>query len=192
MSTKENLATVKILKFDPSTDKSPRYETYKVPYEGRTVLDVLEAVYRDFDRGLAFRYGCEGKHDSRCGACAVDVNGVSALACRKISEKEMVIEPHAKFEILKDLVVNFNEVKKDASIRVPSVRISIDREKCIKCADCVDICPVRVYEAKKGEIKVSDAEFCCGDTCNQCVTFCQAGAITVAALCESFDMENKE
>jgi NAD-dependent dihydropyrimidine dehydrogenase PreA subunit len=88
-------------------------------------------------------------------------------------------------------VVNFNEVKKDATPRVPSVRIAIDPDKCIKCADCVDICPVGVYEAKKGMIEVSDAEFCCGDTCNQCVTFCQAGAITVAALCESFDMENK-
>lgn len=192
MSTKENLATVKILKFDPLIDKTPRYEIFHVPYEGRTVLNVLEAVYRDFDRELAFRYGCEGKHDSRCGACAVVVNGVSALACRKISEKEMVIEPHAKFEILKDLVVNFHKVKKEPTKKVPSVRIAIDPEKCIKCADCVDICPVGVYEAKKGEIEVSDAEFCCGDTCHQCVTFCQAGAITVAALHESFDMEKKE
>jgi len=181
MSTNENLGSVKIFKFDPAIDKTPRYETFKVPYEGRTVLNVLETVYRDFDGELAFRYGCEGKHDSRCGACAVEVNGVSALACRKISEKEMVIEPHAKFEILKDLVVNFNAVKKSASKKIPSVRIAIDPEKCTKCADCIDICPVGVYEPKKGEIVVSGAEFCCGDTCSQCVTFCQAGAITVAA-----------
>jgi formate hydrogenlyase subunit 6/NADH:ubiquinone oxidoreductase subunit I len=120
------------------------------------------------------------------------VNGVSALACRKISEKEMVIEPHAKFEILKDLVVNFNEVKKEPSQKVPSVRIAIDAEKCIKCADCVEICPVGVYEAKKGNIEVSDVEFCCGDTCHQCVTFCQADAITVTAIHESFNMDNKK
>ena len=182
MPTNQKLASVKIFKFDPAVDKTPRYETFKVPYEGRTVLNVLESVYRDFDRALAFRFGCEGKHDSRCGVCAVDVNGVSALACRKISEKEMVIEPHAKFEILKDLVVNFNEVKKDRPKRAPSVRINIDPEKCIKCADCIDICPVGVYEAQKGEIEVSGAEFCCGDTCNQCVTFCQASAITVSAV----------
>ena len=180
MPTKENLASVRIFKFDPAIDKAPRYETFKVPYEGRTVLNVLETVYRDFDRELAFRYGCEGKHDSRCGACAVELNGVPALACRKISEKEMVIGPHPKFEILKDLVVNFNEVKKDTPKKAPSVKISIDPEKCIKCADCVDICPVGVYEAKKGEIGVSGAEFCCGDSCHQCVTFCQTGAITVA------------
>jgi succinate dehydrogenase/fumarate reductase-like Fe-S protein len=184
MQTRENLASVKIFKFDPAIDKTPRYETFRVPYEGRTVLNVLEAVYRDFDRELAFRYGCQGKHDSRCGACAVDVNGVSALACRKISEKEMVIEPHAKFEILKDLVVNFNEDKKDPLKKIPSVRIAVDPEKCIKCADCVDICPVGVYKANKGEIEASGAEFCCGDTCNQCVTFCQASAITVASVHE--------
>lgn len=177
----ENLASVRIFKFDPAIDKTPRYETFEVPYEGRTVLNVLEAIYRKFDPELAFRYGCEGKHDSRCGACAIEVNGVSALACRKISEQEMVIEPHAKFEILKDLVVNFNAVRKDPPKKVPSVKISIDPEKCIKCADCVDICPVGVYEIKEGEIEVSGAEFCCGDTCNQCLTFCQAGAITAAA-----------
>ena len=64
MSTTDE-AIVRIFRFDPTVDKEPRYETFKVPYEGRTVLNVLEVVYRDFDQGLAFRYGCEGKHDSR-------------------------------------------------------------------------------------------------------------------------------
>lgn len=182
MPNKGNLASIKIFKFDPSMDRAPRYETFEVPYEGRTVLNVLEAVYRDLDPTLAFRYGCEGKHDSRCGVCAVDVNGVSALACRKISEKEMVIEPHPKFEILKDLVVDFNRVKKDRLKKAPSVKIDIDREECVKCMDCVDICPVGVYATEKGEIKVTGAEFCCGDTCNQCVTYCQKGAITITSI----------
>lgn len=182
MPTNANLATVSIFKFDPAVDQAPRYETFEIPYMGRTVLNVLEDVYRNFDRDLAFRYGCEGKHDSRCGACAVELNGVPVLACRKISEKEMVIAPHPKFEVLKDLVVNFDAINKDAPKKSPSVRIQIDSEKCVQCADCVDICPVGVYETKRGKIEASGVQFCCGDTCHQCLTYCQAGAILVEAV----------
>lgn len=177
MSANGNLASVKIFKFDPDVDKEPRYETFHVPYEGKTVLNVLEAIYQDLDQGLAFRYGCEGKHDSRCGACAIEVNGLPALACRKISEKEMVLEPHPKFEVVKDLVVDFKRVREEVPEGPASVKIDIDPEKCVKCADCITICPVGVYEAVKGEIKPSGRVFCCGDSCNQCVTFCQTGAI---------------
>jgi succinate dehydrogenase/fumarate reductase-like Fe-S protein len=182
MSENEDLARVKIFKFDPEMDKEQRYETFEVPYEGRTILNVLEAIYRGFDQGLAFRCGCEGKHDSRCGACAIQVNGLPALACKRISEKEMVIEPHAKFEVIKDLVVDFNKIRKEIPKKEPSVQISIDPDKCMKCGDCVAICPVGVYETKKGEIRASGAEFCCGDTCNQCVTYCHTGAITLQRL----------
>jgi succinate dehydrogenase/fumarate reductase-like Fe-S protein len=185
MPRKSDLATVNIFKFDSAIDEAPRYETFKVPYIGRTVLNVLEDVYRDFDQELAFRYGCEGKHDSRCGACAVELNGVPVLACRKMAEREMVIAPHAKFKILKDLVVNFDVIKEHEPRKDPSVKIEIDSEKCVGCADCVEICPVGVYEAKRGKIEATGIEFCCGDTCHQCVTYCQAGAITVEAVNKS-------
>ncbi len=181
MSANGHLASVKIYKFDPDVDKEPRYETFHVPYEGKTVFNVLEAIYRDLDQELAFRYGCEGKHDSRCGACAIEVNGLPALACRKISEKEMVLKPHPKFEVIKDLVVDFERVREEVPEGPGSVKIDIDPEKCVKCADCITICPVGVYEAVKGEIKPTGGVFCCGDSCNQCVTFCQAGAIKVDA-----------
>lgn len=179
MSTDEKLANVKIFKFDPMIDKEPRYETYKVPYEGRSVLNVLDTIYRDFDQSLAFRYGCEGKGDCRCGACAVQVNGLPVLACRKIAEKEMVVEPHPKFEIIKDLVIDFNKIKEEVPKKAPAVKIAIDHDKCVQCADCVSICPVGVYETKKGEIIPSGVEFCCGETCGQCVSYCQTMAISI-------------
>ena len=39
------------------------------------------------------------------------VNGTPVFACRKSAEKVMIIEPHPKFEILKDLVVDFDRLK---------------------------------------------------------------------------------
>ncbi|MDY7038472.1 MAG: 2Fe-2S iron-sulfur cluster-binding protein, partial [Thermodesulfobacteriota bacterium] len=182
MPNNKNVADIKIFKFDPAKDKEPRYDTYKIPYEGRSVINILDDVYRNYDQDLAYRYGCEGKGDCRCGACAIQVNGLPALACRRPAEKEMIIEPHPKFEIIKDLVMNFNKVKQDLPHKDPSVSITIDPDKCVKCADCISICPVGVYEAKKGKIEPSGAEFCCSETCNQCVSYCQTAAISIEIL----------
>jgi len=179
MSANKSLASVKIFKFNPAEDKEPRYENFNVPYEGMTVLNILKAIYHDHDPELGFRWGCEGAHDNRCGVCAIEVNGRPALACRKLAEEKMVIEPHPRFEIIRDLVINFNNIKKDLKKKAPSVKMTIDTDKCVKCADCVDLCPVGVFETKKGEIEPSGLEFCCGETCIQCVTYCQAKAISV-------------
>ena len=180
MSNNGDLATVKIFKFDPDMDEEQRYETFNVPYKGMTVLNILKSIYHNSDPDLCFRWGCEGAHDCRCGACAIAVNGRPALACRRMAEAEMLIEPHPKFEVIRDLVVDFNKIKEDITTKAPSVNINVDADKCVKCADCVSLCPVGVYEIQKGEIIAAGTEFCCGDTCRQCEIFCQANAITVS------------
>lgn len=182
MSIHGELADVKVFKFDPTADKQSSWKTYHVPFKGMSVLRILKAIYKDLHGDLAFRWGCEGAGDCRCGACVVMVNDRPALACRRTAEAKMVIEPHPKFEIIKDLVVNFNKVREGGRKRIPSVRITIDTDKCTKCADCLSICPVGVYKAEKGAIILADIESCCGDSCFQCVTFCQEGAICVEPL----------
>jgi len=39
----------------------------------------------------------------------MSVNGNPALACNKLAEKEMKIEPHPKFKVIKDLIVEFED-----------------------------------------------------------------------------------
>ena len=105
MSTTNN-ATVKIFRFDPTVDKEPRYETYKIPAEAwnnRKVIDVIRYIYENFVPGLSFREPCRQRV---CGGCTVRVNKKSVLACDTIAEKEMVIEPTTKYKVLKDLIVD--------------------------------------------------------------------------------------
>ena len=182
MTYSGKLATVKIFKFDPAIEENPNYVTFRVPYEGSSVLNILKTIYHDHDSDLAFRWGCEGAGDCRCGACAVMVNNKPALSCRKTAEADMVIEPHPKFKVIRDLVVDFNRTRTEVPIKSPSVEISIDSEKCVKCADCVAICLVGIYKTKKGELILESPEFCLGETCKQCVTYCQANAITVKSI----------
>ncbi|CAM2060177.1 Ferredoxin-3 [Desulfovibrionales bacterium] len=56
-------------------------------------------------------------------------------------------------------------------------KIIIDANKCIGDGECVDICPVEVYELKYGKaVAVNELE-CLG--CGSCVEVCEQNAITV-------------
>jgi succinate dehydrogenase/fumarate reductase iron-sulfur protein len=99
-------ARVKILRFDPTEDKEPRYEIYEVPYEAWNnvkVIDTIRYIYENFAPSLSFREPCR---QQLCGACAVLVNKKPVLACNAFSEKVMTIEPIPKYPIIKDLIVD--------------------------------------------------------------------------------------
>jgi len=53
----------------------------------------------------------------------------------------------------------------------------VDEEKCVGCEECVDVCPVEVFELRDGKSVVVNAEECLG--CESCVEVCEVGAITV-------------
>ena len=104
----DELATVKLFKFDSQVDTEPRYDAFRGPYRRRSVLDVLRYIYENLDSTFAYRWACT---KGRCRGCVVLVNGKPELACMKSAEKYMKIEPHPKFRTIKDLLVDFKEVE---------------------------------------------------------------------------------
>ncbi len=54
---------------------------------------------------------------------------------------------------------------------------SVDEDKCEGCEECVDVCPVEVFEMVDGKSSPVNAEECLG--CESCVEVCEPGAITV-------------
>lgn len=104
-------ATITIFRFDPTVDKKPRYESYKVPYKywyEVKVIDTIRYVYETLAPGLSFREPCR---QQVCGACAMLVNKKLVLACDVLSEKEMIIEPLPNRKVLKDLITDLQEEK---------------------------------------------------------------------------------
>ncbi len=102
-------AKVTIYRFNPAQDKEPHYDTFSVPPEGwkdLTVLETIRYIYENLDGGLAFRQSCRSQ--IICGACIVRLNGKTVLACEVMSTKEMLIEPAAKYPVIKDLAVSFD------------------------------------------------------------------------------------
>jgi len=109
------IAHVKVFRHDPAAAEGPHYDDFEVPYgEGDTVLDVLNHIYEHFDQSLGFRSACR---KGKCGSCPVVVNGRPAFSCREPAAPELVIEPHRKFRLIRDLVVDFDREGGDGGDR---------------------------------------------------------------------------
>ena len=119
---------VKIFRFDPSKDKHPHYDIFKVPF-GKinsssgakyTVLDVLKFIKANYDKSLSFYASClvpfyEARKQGHCGRaiCNVFVNGKPVLTCEETvtGEEDLLIEPASAdsslgFKVLKDIIAD--------------------------------------------------------------------------------------
>ena len=55
--------------------------------------------------------------------------------------------------------------------------IHVDQNRCIGCEECVDVCPVEVFEMRKSKAVPVNAEECLG--CESCIVVCETRAITM-------------
>jgi len=53
----------------------------------------------------------------------------------------------------------------------------VDSEKCVGCEECVDVCPVEVFEMEDDKSVPVNAEECMG--CESCVEVCEEDAIVI-------------
>jgi succinate dehydrogenase/fumarate reductase iron-sulfur protein len=97
------LAEVNIFRFNPEIDDHPRMEEFLIPYDPqKTVLEVLQYIYEEKERSLAFRESCQSGF---CSICGITVNGHPCLACTTYMERKMTIEPLMRHKVIRDLVV---------------------------------------------------------------------------------------
>jgi succinate dehydrogenase / fumarate reductase iron-sulfur subunit len=109
--------TLKTFRFNPLKDPKPSYREYDIPFGGSmSVLMALEYVYEHMDETLAFRRYCCGT--SRCNSCLLRANGKKIRACSTLVQegKTLVVEPVDGYRVIKDLVVDFEDIK-DASLK---------------------------------------------------------------------------
>ena len=87
-----------------ASGEAPHVASYRVPYEeGQTVLDALRWIRIHADPTLAFRYSCINAN--ACKECMMQVDGKAQYAClARLAEREMLIEPLAKKELVRDLM----------------------------------------------------------------------------------------
>ena len=147
-----------IYRFDPDSGSKGRYETYVLDAEStETILDILIKIHRDFQSALSFRFACGVV---KCGECPVTANGVPCLACEKLIEPEMKIDPLPGLPLIKDLVIDrrkaFEHVfkllpplsglvqsrERWQSLDPDTANRYIQLTKCFECLICQSACPV--------------------------------------------------
>jgi NAD-dependent dihydropyrimidine dehydrogenase PreA subunit len=58
--------------------------------------------------------------------------------------------------------------------------VVVDPEKCEGCEECIEVCPVDVYELVDDKSVPVNAEECLG--CESCIEVCEHEAITVTEI----------
>lgn len=155
---------VKVLR-QSSPDAEPYWEEFVYDGSRETsvsgLLDYINSHYDDKDVNEAgyatgrILWECSCLQGA-CGACAMVINGMPALACdtflRDLPGDEVVLRPLRKFPVVRDLVVDRTSIHDN--LRSCNVFIGEyqpnDREdhthqyevaKCLKCGLCLEICP---------------------------------------------------
>lgn len=152
---------VKILRFNPETDKRPHYQTFHVAADPTDrVLDLLEKIKGYQDGSLAFRRSCA---HGICGSDAMRINGINRLACKtlvkELGKGTITVEPLLGLPLIKDLIVDMDPFFEHYESVMPYLvnneppplkeRLQSPEEharfddttKCILCAACTTSCP---------------------------------------------------
>ena len=150
----------RIKRFDGEKEYWSEYEVEVK--KGMTVLDALFYIRENLDGSLAFRVSCRM---GVCGSCTMKINNKPRLACETqvmdLKSDVIVIEPLDNYNVIKDLVVDFDGFfKKHAKVKPYLIRKVENYEKpaeliqtpkqldeyyqfalCIKCGACYSVCP---------------------------------------------------
>jgi succinate dehydrogenase/fumarate reductase-like Fe-S protein len=106
-----NTISAKVFRFDPDSDKEPRYQEYLVPVEEEiSALVLLNRIQQEIDPTLSFRSFCCGLQ--MCRSCLMRIDGKRRFACITL------VKPGAALTIdpltfpnahIKDLVVEISD-----------------------------------------------------------------------------------
>jgi len=95
-------------------------------------------------------------HQGMCGACAMVINKVPALACRtllkNLNSTTVTLEPLSKFPVSADLETDKSSLynapiahgiwhRGEANIDGEQYELEYEASKCLKCGICVEVCP---------------------------------------------------
>ncbi len=58
--------------------------------------------------------------------------------------------------------------------------VVVNEELCIGCGECVDVCPVEVFELQDDKAVPVNVDECLG--CESCVEVCEQDAVTVQEI----------
>ncbi len=156
---------LKVQRFNPETDKKPRFQEYEVDVDpNERLLDALMQVKRFQDGSLGFRKSCA---HGVCGSDAMRINGKDGLACKTLIkdvtdkdgdtitvaplrylpvQRDLIVDQSdffKKYRSVKPYLINDEPVSEKERIQSQEERMQFDdTTNCILCASCYSACPI--------------------------------------------------
>lgn len=151
-----------ILRMDPA-EKNPYWQS--ILYQGLEEQDTIATALRKINEDpevcdihgnpvgkICWECSCLQK---KCGACAMRIDGVPALACSVIlgdKKAAVTLEPLRKFPVIADLYVDRSTLfdallqleawlEKEAQISGEEQEILFESSRCLQCGCCLEVCP---------------------------------------------------
>ena len=108
------MITVRAYRFNPAQDSEGYFREYAVESTEALSVMALLAKVRDLDPGFACR--TSNCFKGRCGSCLVRLNGKDVFGCTVLVQpgEIVTVEPHSKFKVIRDVVVDFSQPKQEA------------------------------------------------------------------------------
>lgn len=155
--------TIDCLRFDPERDRTPRMQSYNVPFtDDMSILQGLQYIKDQLDGSLTFRWSCRM---AICGSCGVMLNDVPVLACHTFLRDHwpgpIRVEPLTHFPIVRDLAIDQSDFLRKLESVKPWLIDDVARtpadgphqqtprqldefyqySQCINCLLCYAACP---------------------------------------------------
>ena len=100
-----------VARFDPVRDSTPHFHRYSVTTD--VPISVMTLVTRIHEQDPTFACRTSQCFHGTCLSCLIRVNGKDVRGCEVLVHpgEEVIIEPHSRYEIIRDAVVDFTVVK---------------------------------------------------------------------------------
>lgn len=93
-----------------------RLDEYEIPCEpGMSVFNVLESIRNELDPTICFLISCR---IGKCDICLLKVDGKTRWSCTEPPHDGMLLEPLDRYEVLKDLVIDWERKLPGSRVKV--------------------------------------------------------------------------
>ena len=107
MAENTSVITIQAFRFDPDRQNERQFQSYTVAtMEPLSVMALLAKIH-EMDASFACRTSTCFK--GQCGSCLIRVDGRDVLGCMTLVKPgdTVVLEPHSKYRVIRDVVVDF-------------------------------------------------------------------------------------
>jgi succinate dehydrogenase / fumarate reductase iron-sulfur subunit len=100
---------IKVFRVEPGNEAIGHFRGYEV--ESAEPLSVMALLAKVHEIDPAFACRTSTCFKGSCGSCLLRVNGQDVFGCTTLIKpgESVVVEPHSKYKVLRDVVVDFSQ-----------------------------------------------------------------------------------